>query len=180
MLAGGNNMVIGGDTTRRVLVCRLEPMMERPEERTDYHIPDLMAWCREHHARLVVAVLTLLRAYVLAGRPPESLAQWGSFEAWRDLIGNAIVWAGGPDVMACRPTIAGKDDSETSALRMLLEHLPNAKSGTDAKSGISIATLLQTLYAQERMRGNAPPDGQDALREALHVRARWDGSVALP
>ena len=44
MLAGGNNMAIGGDTTRRVLVCRLEPITERPEERTGYAIADLPSW----------------------------------------------------------------------------------------------------------------------------------------
>ncbi len=166
ILAGGNNMVIGGDTTRRVLVCRLEPMCERPEERTDYAIADLIGWCRENHPRIVTAALTLLRAYVVAGRPAQGLAGWGSFEAWRDLIASAIVWAGGPDVMACRPTIAGNDDSETSALRTVLEQLPSF-----APNGSSIGVMLQTLYAPERMRGNAQPDGYDALREALEALA---------
>jgi hypothetical protein len=166
ILAGGNNMVIGGDTTRRVLVCRLEPMCELPEERSDYAIPDLMAWCREHHPRLVVAALTLLRAYVLAGRPAQQLAGWGSFEAWTALIASAIVWAGGPDIMACRPTIAGQDDATTGALRTLLEQLPGF-----AREGCSISTMLQRLYSPERMRGNAPPDGFESLREALEVLA---------
>jgi hypothetical protein len=124
-----------------------------------------MAWCRENHPRLVVAVLTLLRAYMLAGRPSQGLAPWGSFEAWRDLIASAIVWAGGPDVMACRPTIAGKDDTETGALRMLLEHLPKCATG------VSIGIMVQSLYTRERMRGEAVPDGNDALREALELLA---------
>lgn len=166
MLAGGNNISIAGDTTRRVLVCRLEPMMERPEERTGYAIPDLKAWCREHHPRCVTAALTVLRAYVVAGRPSQGLAGWGSFEQWRDLIGNAIAWAGGPDVMACRPTIAGNFDDETSALRTLLEQLP-----VFARTGTTINHMLTDLYSPERMRGNAPPDGFDALREALETLA---------
>jgi hypothetical protein len=162
----GNNVVILGDTTRRALVCRLEPMLERPEERTDYTIPDLVAWCRENHPRLVCSALTLLRAYVVAGRPAQGLAGWGSFEAWRDLVANAIVWAGGADVMACRPTIAGEDDPETAALRTFVQQWPLL-----VPNGSTIASVIGQLYSPERMRGNAPPDGYDALREALETLA---------
>lgn len=166
ILADGNNMVIGGDTCRRVLVARIEPMCERPEERTGFVIPDLIAWCRDHHPRLVCAALTLLRAYVVAGRPEQGLAGWGSFEAWRDLIGSAIAWAGGADVMACRPTIAAKDDDTTSALRAVVEHLPRL-----APEGLTCAAMISALYPADRMRGIVPPDGFEALREAIEVLA---------
>jgi putative DNA primase/helicase len=133
-------------------------MMERPEERTDYAIKDLIAWCREQHPRMVAAALIVLRAYVVAGRPSQSLAGWGSFEAWRDLIASAMVWAGGSDVMSCRPTIAGQDDPETGALRILLEHFP--------REGCTVGGLLKRLYD---FRG--PGGADEALREALETLA---------
>jgi hypothetical protein len=162
VLAGGNNMVIGADTSRRVLVCRLEPALERPEERTGYTIDNLKEWCREHHPRLVAAALTVLRAYVVAGRPAQGLSAWGSYERWSELVASSIVWAGGADVMAARPTIAGDDDDDTAALRAIVQHWPRlAPEGTTAKRAVD------ALYPPERMRGTAPPDGFDALREAL-------------
>lgn len=127
VLATGNNMALGGDTTRRVLVSRLEPLTEHPEERTDFRIPgDLVAWCREQHPRMVAAALTLVRAYVLAGRPQHvGAAGWGSFDLWRELIAEAIIWAGGADVTATRPTFdPTADDPETAALRVVLADLP--------------------------------------------------------
>lgn len=167
VITTGNNIVLGGDTARRVLMCRLEPMMERPEERTGYAIPDLIPWCQAHHPRLVAAALTLLRAFVVAGRPAQGLAGWGSFEAWRDLIANAIVWAGGQDVMACRPTLAGEDDPETAALRTIVDRWPSI-----APNGTTIGSILGSLYPPERMRSGAPPpDGYDDLREALEALA---------
>lgn len=173
VLAGGNNLAIGSDTTRRVLVARLEPMLERPEERTHYAIQDLPAWCRANHPRMVRAALTVLRAFVVAGRPEQGIPRWGSFEAWRDLVASALTWSGGPDVMAFRPTIAGADDADTSALRSLLMLLPSF-----SREPVSLATLLGKLYTPERMRGNAAPDGWDGLRDALEVLAPPKGGQA--
>lgn len=165
MLGTGNNTVIGRDATRRVLVGRLEPMMENPEERTEYQIEDLIAWCRDHHPRLVRAALVLLRAYIVAGRqkPNPTLAGWGSFEAWRDLIAAALVWAGAPDIMATRPTIAGADDSDTAALRTIVEVWPLL-----APEGATVSSAIGALWPT-RHPGEPPPsgDGFDDLREAL-------------
>jgi hypothetical protein len=126
ILATGNNVMLGGDTTRRVLVSRLEPLMEHPEERTNFVIKDdLVTWCMAQHPRMVVAALTLMRAYVLAGKPSMNTTGWGSFDLWRELIGEAIMWAGGANVMLTRPTFdQSTDDSETASLRTVFEHLP--------------------------------------------------------
>jgi hypothetical protein len=166
VLATGNNVVVGGDTTRRVLVCRLEPDVERPEERTGFAIGDLPAWCREHHPRLVGAALTVLRAYVVAGRKDMNLAGWGSFEAWRDLVAGALVWAGAPDVMATRPTLAGEDDGETAALRTIVELWPML-----AREGATVRTIVQALYPTLHRGEERPPDAYDGLREALETLA---------
>ncbi len=41
--------------------------------------------------------LTILGAYVQAGRPSMNLRHWGSFEGWSDLVRGAVVFAGLPD-----------------------------------------------------------------------------------
>lgn len=165
-IATGNNMLIGGDTTRRTLVCRLEPQCERPEDRTGYTIGDLIGWCRVNHPRLVAAALTVLRGYDVAGRPDMALAGWGSYEAWRDLIAGAIAWAGGANVMETRPTLAGEDDSDTAALRTITELWPLL-----APDGTAIRAAVAALYPNDRGRGESMPDGYDGLREALETLA---------
>lgn len=162
VLFTGNNVVINGDTTRRVLVCRLEPKVERPEE--EKHSFDLPAWSCENHPKLVAAALTLVRAYVVDGRKDQGLAGWGSFEAWRDLIGSAIVWAGGADVMVTRPTIAGEDDSETAALRVIVETWPML-----TEDGLTVRGAMGALYPQLERGQERQADRYDTLREALET-----------
>ena len=42
-----------GDAIRRIVPCRLDSRVERPEERSDFKIPDLLAHVREHRGELV-------------------------------------------------------------------------------------------------------------------------------
>lgn len=164
VVASGNNLAILGDTTRRVLVSRIESPLENPEDRTEFRHPELLPWVRENRARLVRAALTVLRGFVVAGRPSQGLRTWGSFEAWAALIPQAIVWAGGEDVMACRAEVSGAMEPEKAALLAVLELWPRlaGDSGTTAKRAV------EALYPAERARGGPmPPDGFEVLRDAL-------------
>src|SRR5690606_28386970 len=69
VIVTGNNVSVLGDTVRRAIKCRLEPDVERPEERTGFANPDPKAYARKHRPALVVAGLTILRAYFVAGCP---------------------------------------------------------------------------------------------------------------
>ncbi|MBK8212430.1 MAG: hypothetical protein IPK71_01655 [Myxococcales bacterium] len=163
VLATGNNMAIHGDTTRRVLVSRVESPLENPEDRTEFRHPDLLAWVRDNRARLVSAALTLLRAFVVAGRPSQGLRAWGSFEAWAALIPQALVWAGGSDIMTCRPEVEGVADPEKAALLAVIDHWPRLAP----QGELTAKRAVDLLYPPDRFRGPTPPDGFDDLREAL-------------
>jgi hypothetical protein len=166
VMATGKNAELGADTARRVLIQRLEPTCERPEDRNpnQYAIPRLELWCTTNHTRLVVAALTVLRAYVLAGRPPQGLPSWGSFEPWCELVANAIAWAGGPNVLEARATVAGDEDEATTALRALLKQWVSF-----ARDGVTVKQAIDALYTADWMRGATPPDGWDELREAIET-----------
>ena len=79
--ATGNNLAIVGDTVRRCLYIRLESPDEHPERRQGFRHPRLLEWVESRRAELIAAGLTLLRAYIAAGRPDQHLSSWGSFEA---------------------------------------------------------------------------------------------------
>src|SRR5262249_29526835 len=47
--------------------------------------------------RLVAAALTLLRAYIVAGRPRQEAPPLGGFEAWCHTVRDPILWTGCAD-----------------------------------------------------------------------------------
>jgi hypothetical protein len=168
----GNGLDVRGDTRRRLLVARLEPLDESPEDRTGFKIPDLRAWCREHRGRLIAAALTLLRAYVVAGRPNMGTRTWGSYESWAALVPPAIVFAGGIDPMGCQ--LRPEEDGHRQALVALLTGWRRI-----APHGETTRGMLAHLYPPERVRGErigpdgsrdrVPPDGNDDMRAALET-----------
>lgn len=96
-IATGNNIEPTGDTVRRVMMCRIEVMTERPQERSGFKYDLEGEYALEHRAELLSAALTILRAYHMADRPSMQLPSWGSFTTWSNLVRNAIVWAGEAD-----------------------------------------------------------------------------------
>jgi hypothetical protein len=165
VFATGNNLVITGDTARRVLKPRLESADERPEDRADFKHADLLGYCKANRARFVTAALTLLRAWVVAGRPRCGCKTWGSFEEWAAMIPPAISFAGGDDPMQCRLSELGEESPEKAALRIVIEFWPKL-----APMGMTIKTALAVLYPAD-CKGYEPNDGMGALREAIEVLA---------
>ncbi|MEO6574654.1 MAG: hypothetical protein ABIP89_12495 [Polyangiaceae bacterium] len=163
ILVSGNNLVVLRDTARRVLISRLESTLERPEERTGFSHYPLIPWVQEQRARLVVCALTVLRAYVVAGRPSTKIV-FGSFEGWSALIAEAIVFAGGANVLGARPNEDAGDSGERGAIAAILAWWP--KLDVDGK-GLSVRTVIDVLYPKQRADPHEPPDGFDGLREAI-------------
>jgi len=154
--ATGNNVILAGDTSRRIVPIRLESREENPEERAGFLHSNLLAWVRQERPRLTVAALTILSAYCAAGRPHMNLTPWGSFEAWSDLIRNAIVWAGLPDPGSTRIALTSQSDHEAAALRQLLAGWEEIDP---SGSGMTTVEIIRTLV------GN--PSDYDAIRGAL-------------
>jgi hypothetical protein len=87
--ATGNNLTIAGDLTRRTLMCSLDARCEHPEQR-EFAI-DPISEARARRPELVVAALTVLRAWHVAG---ESIRRspFGSFEDWSRRIRAPLLW----------------------------------------------------------------------------------------
>ena len=92
--ASGNNMVFQGDMARRVVPIDLDPKIERSEERDNFRYSPLLPWILKERPRLVVAALTILKAYFAAGCPFQGVKPLGSFEEWSRLVRQALIWAG--------------------------------------------------------------------------------------
>ena len=123
----GNQLSFARDTSRRVLVSRLAPIEERPEERTAFKHPHLLQWIKDNRKTLLGACLTLLRGYWQAGKPDQHIKQWGSFEEWQD-VASCIVWAGLPDPTLTRVQVMANDE-DANMLGILLSELMKAFPG---------------------------------------------------
>ena len=118
--ASGNNVILAADTARRVCHVRLESPLENPEDRSGFKYPDIRKYVRQNRPALLAAALTILRGYIVAGRPDQQLKPWGSFEGWSDVVRSAIVWAGLTDPGETRTVLRETSDSEAGALRQML------------------------------------------------------------
>lgn len=140
VLATGNNLQVAGDAARRVVMCRIDANVEHPEDRKFGFEPVEMV--KQRRVELVVAGLTLLRAYIAAGRPgQESLPPMGSFEDYA-LVRGALVWLGLRDPCETRVKDTRDDPRravEAEVLREWLRVLPGQVLTTG-----ELATLWST------------------------------------
>lgn len=87
--ATGNNIQLVGDMTRRVVLCSLDPNMERPEMRVFSSNP--LHAILANRGSYIAAALTVARAYIVAGRPGLQ-PPLASFEEWSNIVRSALTW----------------------------------------------------------------------------------------
>jgi hypothetical protein len=92
----GNNPEITDDLAQRILKCSLNAECDRPELRT-FNSINPVEQVRADRGKFVMAALTTLRAYRVAGSPKVPHMRIGGFEGWCDWVGAALVWLGEPD-----------------------------------------------------------------------------------
>lgn len=120
-LITGNNLHWRSDLGRRVISIQLDPKCENPEDRRGFRHPNLLEHVRRTRPELVAAALTILRAYVVAGKPSHGEPAMGSFYEWDALIRGAIIWASGKDPCAGIQRIREQGDEDRDQLSTLLD-----------------------------------------------------------
>jgi len=127
LFATGNNVVVGGDLARRIMVCDLDPQQERPDQRVFEFDPiDLV---EQNTLQIRADVLTVLRAYINAGRPRVKKSSFGSFEEWEGLVRQAVCWIAEKNLFPAEIddpldsiTANYQDDPNTRRLRAFMEN----------------------------------------------------------
>jgi putative DNA primase/helicase len=140
--ATGNNIRLVGDMTRRVIVCSLDPDMERPELRTFRGDP-FDAVLKER-GKYVSAALTIVRAYVVAGFP-NTLPPLASFEEWSRFVRSALVWLGRKDPIDTMEKARGEDPVRT-ALTNLYNAWYDAVQGTPKTTSEIAASATSRIF----------------------------------
>jgi hypothetical protein len=115
-----NNPSLSDEIARRTARVRIDPQMETPWERTGFRHPNLRAWVRDHRGELLWAVLTLVRHWVVCGRPKGDQSI-GSYESWSEVIGGIMKAAGIEGFLANRLEVYQQAQSESGAFNILVE-----------------------------------------------------------
>jgi hypothetical protein len=112
-MATGNNLKVGGDLARRCYQIRLDPRVSRPWMREGFAHADLITHLAETRAEHIAALLTLARAWFVAGKPLDpALPHLGTFTPWVQTIGGILRHVGVPGFLQNLDTLYGEADEE--------------------------------------------------------------------
>jgi hypothetical protein len=151
-------------------MIRLRPTLERPDQRSGFHIPRLIDHVKANRASYAADAVTIISAFIRAGRPQAEIPNWGSFEEWSSLIRQAIVWVGMPDPYSTVENIIADADPERTAFGMLVDNWLDIHNGNNELTTAAIAKHLNDV-------GDDSPSGSHAAREAALEFAEEKGKV---
>lgn len=92
-LSSGNNVGPVQDMSRRCITIHLDPGCEVPAARS-FTRPDLVRDVLRQRGRYVSAALTIVRAWIGAGRPKFECKSLAGFGDWSDLCRQPLLWLG--------------------------------------------------------------------------------------
>jgi hypothetical protein len=114
-----NNISGTIEQLRRCVEIRLDARTDRPEERTEFRHPEIRRWLRQRRPKVVGAALTIIRAWVEAGKPGYSGTNppMGSFEDWTRVMGGILETVGISGFLDNRQDFTEQADGESQTIR---------------------------------------------------------------
>jgi hypothetical protein len=180
-MASGNNLMFSGTMERRAVQAVLDARSEKPQEREFSFDAEMLAM--ERRPQLVVAGLTILRAYVTAGRPlADKVKPIGSFEDWT-LVREALRWLDQPDPADTMANIIA-DDPESGQLATLMDAWEECYGAEEKAAAQAIAEAQQRdRYDESGPHGRLLRVMADACKGDLSPRKlgmlfqKYDGTI---
>jgi hypothetical protein len=161
LVMNGNNLVLQGDMPRRSVRCEMDAKVERPELRV--FPTNIQAEFRRRRGELVVALLTILRAYHVSGEISAKPAL-GGFEMWSHWVRDALIWLGAADPCDSTEVIyAGNPDRQKHEALVLawLDHF-----------GLNTMVMVRDLI-------EAATPGQFLLQQPSRSQRLYDAMLAV-
>jgi hypothetical protein len=119
-VATGNNVELSDEIARRIIPIRLDPGVERPEDRKNFRHPNLKAYVLANRSTLVRACLSLIQVWVNEGMP-QGKEKLGSFETWCSVMGGILSVSGVSGFLSGRERLYADADAGTREWSVLLE-----------------------------------------------------------
>jgi hypothetical protein len=113
-IATANNISVRDDLARRCYRVRIDSEEEHPWTRTDFRHPELLQWAQTNRGLILAALLTIARAWFVAGQPKPDAAvpKLGGFEPWTRTVGGMLAYAGVPGFLANQADLYASVDEE--------------------------------------------------------------------
>lgn len=162
-LSSGNNVGPVQDMTRRCITIRLAPQVEVPAARS-FKRPDLVRDVLRSRGRYVVAALTLIRSWIVAGRPKAECRALASYGEWSDLCRQPLLWLGCADPTASVFAAMTEDPDRETLARLL--------TAWHAKFGRTPAMVREAVK-----QASAYHEQDNELREVLRDIADERGEI---
>jgi putative DNA primase/helicase len=156
----GNNVMLRGDLCRRAITTTLDPEMERPELRQFKRDP--IATILENRGKYIAACLTIVRAYILAGRPDRA-PKLASFEGWSDTVRSALIWLGEADPVISMETSYDEDPERVELADMITTWADEIKVGFSNRKTIAEVIEVAEETSQQTYGGSMQPDHPELL-----------------
>jgi len=162
-IATGNNLQLRGDLPRRTFPIRLDARLAKPWERQNFKHPGLRDWVLCYRGDLLAAILTLARAWFVAGKPePEkSLPVMGGFDDWVNIIGGILSFAGIPGFLQNLKAFHDQADLEGPEWEGFL----NAWIEVVGEQGKTCQELTAMLRDNSEFVATLPDNLQDVLKD---------------
>ena len=150
--------------------------MSKPWQRDprSFKHPALLDWIQTNRGRLIAALLTLIRAWVAAGKPKIDVPQMGGFDEWKTIIGGILAYAGVSGFLDNSDQLYKHIDTETTEWENFLigwEDLFDTKPITVADLLASELNRWQLPAAAFNDKGEVSPKSLGwLLRRKVNVR----------
>jgi hypothetical protein len=175
--ANGNNILVAGDLTRRVVRTRLDPKMEQPELRE--YTGDPVGKVLAKRGSYIAAALTICRAYIAAGRP-NTKPRLASFEGWSDTVRSALTWLDLKDPVESMERVRADDPERTTLAGLLAAWSATFGTGYSHRVLLSDVVAAATRVNITGATGNrvfANPELQSAVAAAVPAHRQLDAMV---
>ena len=156
-LSSGNNVSAVRDMARRCITIALDPKVETPATRKFNGNP--LAVVRAHRERYVSLALTIIRAWIAAGRPITKVSPLASYEQWSDWVRQPLLWLGMVDPADCVFEQLQQDPDREVLGRLL--HAWHSEFGTKP-------TMIREVL--DKVKNFGKDELWDALREVAEER----------
>ena len=178
-LVTANNPRLSEEMVRRTVRIRIEPPEERPWERREFKHQHIRQWTRDHRAQLVGAVLTLVQAWLISGRPKGQVTI-GSFEEWAEIMGGILGVAGIAGFLEGHDRFYENADTDGQQWRAFVE-VWRQEHGHHA---VTVSQLLELAEQRDLISfaivGHSPQAQRVKLGKALgQIRDRRFGDVQV-
>jgi hypothetical protein len=159
----GNNIELRGDLPRRSYWIRMNAKTARPWQRQGFKHEQLLTWVTEHRGEILAHLLTLARAWVVAGKPFAPVPAIGNFNAWAKTIGGILAHAGVSGFLQNLRTLYEALDEVTTQWAIFLQAWHQTYGARPVFLSEVVSDLRSGQEAYQALRELLPDDLRDDL-----------------